>query len=212
MIEPSDFLKMTVSLFAIVEPIGIVPFFLAVTRRWPRARRLAAARTTALTVLIVLVMSVLIGEALLGLLGISLASFAVGGGLILLMLALSMLRAQELGLRQTPEEAEETPERSAAAVVPMGVPLLAGPGAISNVIIQSHQYGGGMDVQMALILAIAIVALTVGLVFSFASFIADHLGTVGVNLITRLMGLILAALAVEMMANGLIELFPGLAS
>lgn len=211
MIEPTDFLKMTVSLLAIVEPFGIVPFFLAVTQGWPRQRCLAAARTTSLTVLIVLVMTVLAGEMLLGVFGISLASFAVGGGLILLMLALSMLRAQEVGLRQTPEEAVETPERNAAAVVPLGVPLLAGPGAISNVIIQSHQYGGGMDVQVAIVLAIAIVALIVGIVFSFAGFIADRLGTIGVNLVTRLMGLILAALAVEMMANGLVELFPGLA-
>ncbi|MEF3193605.1 MAG: NAAT family transporter [Halothiobacillaceae bacterium] len=211
MIEPADFLKMTVSLLAIVEPFGIIPFFLAVTSGWPRARTLAAARTTALTVLIVLVMTVLFGEMLLGVFGISLASFAVGGGLILLMLALSMLRAQEVGLRQTPEEAVETPERNAAAVVPLGVPLLAGPGAISNVIIQSHQHGGGMDVQIAIVLAIAIVALIVAIVFSFAGFIADRLGTIGVNLVTRLMGLILAALAVEMMANGLVELFPGLA-
>lgn len=211
MIEATDFLKMTVSLLAIVEPFGIVPFFIAMTQGWTRARLLAAARTAALTVLIVLILAVLIGETLLSLLGISLASFAVGGGLILLMLALSMLRAQEVGLRQTPEEAEETPERSTAAVVPLGVPLLAGPGAISNVIIQSHQYGGGLEVQVAIVFSIVIVASIVGLVFSFAGWLADRLGTVGVNLVTRLMGLLLAALAVEMMANGLLELFPGLA-
>ena len=76
---------------------------------------------------------------------------------------------------------------------------------------KSHQYGGGMDVQVAIVLAITIVALIVGLVFSFAGWIAERLGTIGVNLVTRLMGLILAALAVEMMANGLVELFPGLA-
>lgn len=80
MIEPTDFLKMTVSLLAIVEPVGIVPFFLAVTQGWPRHRSLAAARTTALTVLIVLLMTLLLGEALLGVFGITLASFAVGGG------------------------------------------------------------------------------------------------------------------------------------
>ncbi|TQV64153.1 MAG: NAAT family transporter [Halothiobacillaceae bacterium] len=210
-IELTDVLKMTVSLLAIVEPFGIVPFFLAVTQGWPRPRALAAARTTAFTVLTVLVVSVFAGEAMLGVFGISLASFSVGGGLILLMLALSMLRAQEVGLRQTPEEAEETAERNAAAVVPMGVPLLAGPGAISNVIIQSHQFGGGVDVHVALVLAILFVALVVAVVFSFAGWIADRLGTVGVNLVTRLMGLILAALAVEMMARGLSELFPGLA-
>jgi len=210
-IEPTDFLKMTVSLFAIVEPVGIVPFFLAVTQGWTRQRSLKAARTAAFTVLAVLMVSLFAGEGMLGIFGISLASFSVGGGLILLILALSMLRAQEVGLRQTPEEAEETPDRNAAAVVPLGVPLLAGPGAISNVIIQSHQYGGGVDVYAALAAAIILVALAVGVVFSFGDWIAQRLGTIGVNLVTRLMGLILAALAVEMMAKGMGELFPGLA-
>lgn len=212
MIQVNDFMKMTVSLLAIVEPIGIVPFFLSVTHGWPRARANGAARAAALTVLIVLLLSTFLGEALLSTFGISLASFSVGGGLILLMLALSMLSAREMGMHQTPEEAEEALERDALAVVPLGVPLLAGPGAISNVVIQSHQYGGGVDVYLALVLSISAVALIVFLVFRSAGFIDDRLGTTGVNLVTRLMGLILAALAVEMMARGLLELFPGLGS
>ena len=201
---------MTVSLFAIVEPIGIVPFFLSVTHGWTRERTHAAARAAALTVLVVLLASMLLGEGLLSIFGISLASFAVGGGLILLILALSMMKASQMEMRQTPEEAYETEERNALAVVPLGVPLLAGPGAMSNVIVQSHQYGAGMDVYLALTLAIIVVALSVFLVFRSAEVIADRLGTTGVNLVTRLMGLILAALAVEMMAGGMLELFPGL--
>ena len=201
---------MTVSLFAIVEPIGIVPFFLSVTHGWTRERTHAAARAAALTVLVVLLASMLLGEGLLSIFGISLASFAVGGGLILLILALSMMKASQMEMRQTPEEAYETEERNALAVVPLGVPLLAGPGAMSNVIVQSHQYGAGMDIYLALALAIIVVALSVFLVFRSAEVIADRLGTTGVNLVTRLMGLILAALAVEMMAGGMLELFPGL--
>ncbi|OYY73346.1 MAG: hypothetical protein B7Y40_09680 [Gammaproteobacteria bacterium 28-57-27] len=211
MIQASDFMKMTVSLFAIVEPVGIVPFFLSVTNGWTRERARMAARAAALTVLVVLLVSMLLGEGLLSVFGISLASFSVGGGLILLMLALSMMKASQMEMRQTPEEADETEARNALAVVPLGVPLLAGPGAMSNVIVQSHQYGGGVDVYLALALAIVVVALSVFLVFRSAEFISDRLGTTGVNLVTRLMGLILAALAVEMMADGLQELFPGLA-
>ena len=210
MIQVNEFLKMTVSLFAIVEPIGIVPFFLSVTHGWTRERTHAAARAAALTVLVVLLASMLLGEGLLSIFGISLASFAVGGGLILLILALSMMKASQMEMRQTPEEAYETEERNALAVVPLGVPLLAGPGAMSNVSVQSHQYGAGMDVYLALALAIIVVALSVFLVFRSAEVIADRLGTTGVNLVTRLMGLILAALAVEMMAGGMLELFPGL--
>ena len=211
MIQASDFMKMTVSLFAIVEPVGIVPFFLSVTNGWTRERARMAARAAALTVLVVLLVSMLLGEGLLSMFGISLASFSVGGGLILLMLALSMMKASQMEMRQTPEEADETEARNALAVVPLGVPLLAEPGAMSNVIVQSHQYGGGVDVYLALALAIVVVALSVFLVFRSAEFISDRLGTTGVNLVTRLMGLILAALAVEMMADGLQELFPGLA-
>jgi multiple antibiotic resistance protein len=210
MIQVNEFLKMTVSLFAIVEPIGIVPFFLSVTHGWTHERTHAAARAAALTVLVVLLVSLLLGEGLLSVFGISLASFAVGGGLILLVLALSMLSANEKGMHQTPEEAEEAMARNAVAVVPLGVPLLAGPGAMGNVIVQSHQYGGGLDVYLALALAIVVVALSVFLVFRSAEVIASRLGTTGVNLVTRLMGMLLAALAVEMMAGGLLELFPGL--
>lgn len=210
MIQMSDFLKMTVSLFAIVEPVGIVPFFLSVTNGWMRERARKAARAAALTVLVVLLASMLLGEGLLSVFGISLASFSVGGGLILLMLALSMMKANQMEMRQTPEEADEIEARNALAVVPLGVPLLAGPGAMSNVIVQSHQYGGGVDVYFVLALAIVVVALSVFLVFRSAELISDRLGTTGVNLVTRLMGLILAALAVEMMADGLVELFPGL--
>jgi len=210
MIEVSEFLKMTVSLFAIVEPIGIVPFFLSVTHGWPRERVHAAARAAAVTVFLVLLVSMLLGEGFLSIFGISLASFAVGGGLILLMLALSMMKANQMEMRQTPEEAYEVEERNAMAVVPLGVPLLAGPGAMSNVIVQSHQYGAGVDVYLALALAIVVVSLSVFWVFRSAGLIVNRLGTTGVNLVTRLMGLILAALAVEMMARGLLELFPGL--
>ncbi len=211
MIQVHEFLKMTVSLFAIVEPIGIVPFFLSVTHGWSRSRTHAAARAAALTVLLVLLISMLLGEGLLSVFGISLASFAVGGGLVLLMLAMSMMKASQMEMRQTPEEADETEARNAMAVVPLGVPLLAGPGAISNVIVQSHQYGGGVDVYLALSLAIIAVAFSVFMAFRSAEWISERLGTTGVNLVTRLMGLILAALAVEMMARGLLELFPGLA-
>lgn len=211
MIQASDFMKMSVSLFAIVEPVGIVPFFLSVTNGWTRERARMAARAAALTVLVVLLVSMLLGEGLLSVFGISLASFSVGGGLILLMLALSMMKANQMEMRQTPEEVDEIEARNALAVVPLGVPLLAGPGAMSNVIVQSHQYGGGVDVYFALALSIVVVALSVFLVFRSAEFISDRLGTTGVNLVTRLMGLILAALAVEMMADGLLELFPGLA-
>lgn len=103
MIQVHEFLKMTVSLFAIVEPIGIVPFFLSVTHGWSRSRTHAAARAAALTVLLVLLISMLLGEGLLSVFGISLASFAVGGGLVLLMLAMSMMKASQMEMRQTPE-------------------------------------------------------------------------------------------------------------
>src|ERR1043166_8730551 len=107
MIELADFTKTVVSLFVIVDPIGNIPLFLTTTEKWDFQRRARAARLAAVTVFIVLSVAALIGDKILRLFGISLASFSVGSGLLLMMLAVSMLQARTSHLRQTPEEAEE---------------------------------------------------------------------------------------------------------
>jgi multiple antibiotic resistance protein len=205
----AELFKMVVSLFVIVDPIGMAPIFLNATERWPADRRTRAARMAAVTVLVVLSLAALLGERLLHLFRISLASFSVGSGILLLMLAISMLQARTSFLRQTPEEAEEAVEKDAIGAVPFGVPLLAGPGAISSVMISVHQHPGWLDLLLILI-PIGIVALSVWISFAFALPIVRRFGNTGIHIVTRLMGLILAALAVELMARGLVVLLPAL--
>jgi multiple antibiotic resistance protein len=131
---------------------------------------------------------------------------------LVLLLAISMLQAKESPIRQTPEEAVEAADREAVGVVPLGIPLLAGPGAISSMIIAAHQFRhGDLLGHVLLLIPVSVVALVVLGIFALSGRISRRLGKTGINIVTRLMGLILAAMAVEFIARGLIELFPNLA-
>jgi len=202
-------LKIGIALFAIVNPIGGLTVFITATDGWSEADRRRTARTVGLTVFTVLTLSVFIGDTLLEFFGIGIPSFQVGGGILLLLMGISMLQAKHGFIRQTPEEEQAATQKEGLAVVPLSVPLLAGPGAISSMIIAAEQSGSPWG-HVALILPVATVAFLVWGIFSLATPIAGRLGTIGINIVTRLMGLILAAMAVEFMANGLGKLFPGL--
>lgn len=152
-------------------------------------------------------MASLTGEALLQGMGTSLASFRVGGGVVLFLMALSMLRAQTDEVRTTPAEQAEAEDRNAIAVVPLAIPLMAGPGSISNVIIEMHRSDTEFH-GILVILSIALACLFLWFVLRMAGTIGRILGQTGLNIINRLFGLILASIAVEIMANGLKQLFP----
>jgi multiple antibiotic resistance protein len=209
--EIHDLIKFTLSLFAIVDPIGIIPVFLASTEGFSFSQRKAAAWVSALTVFFVLVVFAFGGTQLLDFFGIRLASFSVGGGFILLMLAIAMAQARVSPIRQTPEEAREAIEKEAVGAVPLGVPLLAGPGAITHVIVASSGKGSeNWLVHLSLVPSIVLIAFSVWLCFRLSPIIARKMGTTGIHVVTRLMGLIIAGIAVEMIATGFVQLFPGL--
>lgn len=202
--------KSALALFAIVDPIGSIPIFLMATQAYTLAQSRSAARVAALTVLGVLAVFIFVGEPLLTFFGIRLAAFSVAGGLLLLLLALSMVQAHVSPQRQTQEEALEAEEKEAVGVVPLGVPLLAGPGAITHVIVAAGAAQGDVMQQGLLLIPVALVALSVWLAFRAAPMIARRLGKTGIHVVTRLMGLIIAAISIEMIASGLGQLFPGL--
>ena len=204
-----EYLRFFVTLTAVVDPFLAVPFFITFTARQNDAERMALARIVAITVFAVLAVSVFAGEALLALMGASLPAFRVGGGLVLLLMALAMLNAQAGGVRQSHDEARELEDREMSGVVPLAIPLLAGPGAISTSIIAAEQ--GGIVHQLALVGCIALVCLLAWVVLRRAHAIAVRLGKTGLNVATRILGLLLAAMAVQTMAEGLKALFPGLA-
>jgi multiple antibiotic resistance protein len=205
-----ELVKAALALFAIVDPVGVIPIFLLATQGYTLKQSRSAARIAALTVLGVLTLFTFLGEPMLNFFGIRLAAFSVAGGLLLLLLALSMVQAHVSPQRQTRDEAMEAEEREAVGVVPLGIPLLAGPGAITHVIVAAGAARGEVLHQAALLIPVALVALSVWVSFRAAPAIAQRLGKTGIHVVTRLMGLIIAAISIEMIASGLGTLFPGL--
>ena len=199
--------KIGIALFAIVNPIGSVPIFISATDGWNRQQKLRTANVVALTVFLVLAASALFGEGILAFFSITIPSFQVGGGILILLIAINMLHAKQSHSKQTPEEAKTMEERDVIAIVPLSIPLLAGPGAISSMIIAA-QDSTTFGAQLSLLMPILMVALLVWLSLQLSSYIAGKLGTIGINIVTRLMGLILAAMAVEFIAHGMSGLFP----
>ncbi|HUF19811.1 MAG TPA: MarC family protein [Burkholderiales bacterium] len=209
MLDWTEFVKLTIALLAIVDPVAAVPIFLAATSGLATAQRRRVARVVALTVFCVLAASALIGTTILDLFGISIPSFLIGGGILFLLLAISMLQAKESWIRQTPDEAEEALEKEGIAIVPLAIPLLAGPGAITTMIIATHE-SPGLLYDLALLGPAALIAAAVWGTLVSAERILGRLGRTGMNIITRIMGLIIAAIAVEFIYRGLVGLFPNL--
>ena len=137
----TEYLRFVVTLTAVVDPFLAVPFFIAFTRTHHAQDRARLARVIALTVFLVLASATVLGEALLHLIGASLPAFRVGGGLVLLLMALAMLNAQAGGVRQSEAEAHEFEAGDVTGIVPLAMPLLAGPGAISTSIIAAERAG-----------------------------------------------------------------------
>jgi multiple antibiotic resistance protein len=201
---------MLIGLMVIVNPLLAVPAFAALTGGEDHTQRRTTAYHAALTVAVVLSASALGGQALLHLFGISVPAFQVGGGILILLMAIAMLHARMSGARHTEEEADEAQEKEQVGVVPLGVPLLAGPGAISTVIIYAHN-GTGWLYTGVLVAEIWLVAGLVWLSLHLGEGVARVLGTTGLNIATRIMGLLLAAIAVGFITHGLRVLLPGLA-
>jgi multiple antibiotic resistance protein len=207
----ADHLRFAVTLAAILNPFAAIPFFLVVTRDGSGLSRHRTAAVAAASVAAILVGSAVAGDSVLTLAGTSLGAFRIAGGIVLLLMGLSMLGAQPGSVRQTQEEMSVAAQQESVAVVPLGIPLIAGPGSISAVIVQMQR--GDTFVHLAATLAcIAAVSLACWLSLRFAETIGRALGPLGLNVVSRLLGLLLSAVAVEMMADGVKQLFPGLAS
>lgn len=206
----SEYTRFFTALFVILDPFAAIPIFLSLTHHYSNHERHRAVNMSAITVLIVLMASALFGDAILTGLGTSLPSFRVGGGIVLLIMALAMLRSDTSKILTAQDKTLVTDIRENIAVVPIAIPLLAGPGSISTVIIQVHRPGPDFHLLWVL-LVICLMCLSLWLILRLATPIGRALGPIGLNILNRLFGLILCAIAVEIMANGLRDLFPGLA-
>ncbi|MDI1244518.1 MAG: MarC family protein [Rhodoferax sp.] len=203
-------LKPLVTLLALVNPLAIVPFFIHYTHDFTREQRRRTIWMASFSCFVVIATCALMGLHILEFFGISLASFQVGGGMLLLTSALAMLNAQPAEAKSNAEEMHDAAARASIAVVPLTIPLLTGPATMSTVVIYADK--AKTFWQLGTLVGYGVViALATALCFSLANPIAKGLGKTGINVMTRLMGLILAALSVEVMADGLIKLFPILA-
>ena len=207
MLDWNEYLKFLAGLFAIVDPLGSIPLFVVLTANQNLLERVQTARMAALTVGGVLLGVLLSGEPVLSFFGISFGSFQIAGGILLLLMALSMVQAQVSPVKNTQEELEDAESRASVAVVPLGIPLLAGPGAMSAVILYAHR-SNHPGHYLVIAGEILLVAFSVWLCFRAAPFFTRWLGRTGINVSTRLMGLIIAALGVEFISNGVKRLFP----
>jgi multiple antibiotic resistance protein len=204
-------LKPLITLLAIVNPLAIVPFFIHYTQDFSLAQRRRTIWVSSFSAFVVIAVCALAGLQILAFFGISLASFQVGGGMLLLTSALNMLNARPAEAKTTGHELEDGAEKAAMgasiAVVPLTIPLLTGPASMSTVVIYADKAKSFLQLSTLLGYGV-VVALATALCFSLAEPIARFLGKTGINVMTRLMGLILAALAVEVMSDGLTRLFP----
>jgi multiple antibiotic resistance protein len=192
------------SLFSIVDPFAVVPAFLALTAREPELERSRIATRAVLTTFAILSTFALAGAYVFSFFGITIPAFRIAGGVLLFGVALEMVKAQKSSTRSTQDELDE--EHGDIGMVPLGMPLLSGPGSIAAVMVlaaRAHSFGERLTLH-AVILLIALVCLVV---LRSAGLVARALGQTGLNVLSRLMGLLLAAVAVQFVLDGIHEAF-----
>lgn len=193
------------SLFVIIDPIATVPAFLAMTPRDSAVSRVAMARLACLVAAGVLIAFVLVGQQLFRFLGITLSAFKIAGSIVLLLIALDMLKARRSEVQETDEETHAGTQKEDIAITPLAVPMLAGPGAISTVILLQSQARSPVH-TLALIACIAVVCLVTYFVLRWSALHgARWLSPIAMKITTRIMGLLLAALAIQFILDAVAE-------
>ncbi len=204
-----------VTLFVIVDPIAVAPIFIALTKNNSDAERRAMAIKAVAIATVTLVIFALVGEIFLKSLGITLAAFRIAGGVLLFILAIEMVFAHQSGIRTTTSgEEEEAITKKDVSVFPLGIPLIAGPGAMASMILLIGERPGDVISQLVVILVLlavlAVLALSL-LMLLVAARIVKYLGVTGVNVISRVFGIVLGALAAQYILDGIRQSFPALA-
>jgi len=189
MIGKEQVLTIFIALFAIIDPFGNIPVFLALTERMDISRK-----------------NLFLGRWILNYFGISVPAFQVGGGVIIFLAGLPMLFARPLGMRSLDSEIAECSEREEVSLVPLAVPMLAGPGAITTVVVLADRYPG-LEGKMVILGAVFLVLTFTALLFWYAERILRGIGQTGLNFLTRIMGLILVILAVQYILSGIKAFF-----
>jgi multiple antibiotic resistance protein len=195
------------SLFSIVDPFAALPIFLALVGQQPKALQKRTAFRASLTCFVVLFTFGLGGSLIFRFFGITIPAFKIAGGILLFGVGLEMMRAQQSKTRGTEEEAQEAESKEDVGLIPLGIPLLSGPGAIATTMVYVGQ-AKDMPHKFAVLFATFLVAIASLVILRSASTMSRWLGQTGINVISRIMGLILAAVAVQFIVDGSKEAFP----
>jgi multiple antibiotic resistance protein len=194
------------SIFFLVDPFAALPTFLAVTAGADKLRRRRMARKASITACVVLSAFAVAGQFIFHMFGITLPAFEIAGGIILLLIGLDMLSAKRSETQETGPETEAAAVKEDAGIVPLGIPMLAGPGSITSVMVLVGQAQGQWKLLAAILAAIFITALVCYLVLGNSDRVATVLGETGIRILVRIMGLLLVALAVQYFVNGMVDL------
>ena len=193
----------SVTFLVIIDPVGTAPLFVSLTEGRSEAERLRTARTGVLVATGVLFVFALIGKELLAALGVSLAAFRIAGGALLFLVAIDMVFARQSGLRSTTwSEDAEAHQRADVSVFPLAIPLIAGPGAIASVMLLMGEAAGSLLAQAAVLAVLALVLLVTYLCLRAAGQVVRLLGITGTNVVGRVLGIVLAALAAQFIIDG----------
>lgn len=197
------------AIFFVVDPMAVVPVFLGMTRADSMEKKERMARRASITAFFILALFAVAGTLIMNALNVTLAAFKVAGGLLLMTTSVEMLRAQKTRTRTTPEEEQEGAEKEDVAIFPLAIPLLAGPGAIATVLALMAR-APRLTYAVPVVLSIALTCFASYLMLRAAAPIARFLGVTGLNVMNRVIGLIIGAIAVQFVFDGLRDAFPRL--
>jgi multiple antibiotic resistance protein len=206
MLELPALIAAFTTLFVIIDPPGMTPLFLALTQGMTPAQRRTIALRSVVIAFVLMIAFILIGEALLGFIGISMSAFRIAGGILLFLTALEMLFQKRQARREDNATEAATEHQDDPSVFPLAMPLIVGPGAITTLILLAGQADGVTDFVAIVGVAAAVLICLLG--FLFASNIVEKaLGKTGLNIVTRLLGMLLAALAIQFVLDGITQSF-----
>ena len=211
MLSFADYSQIAIGIITVFSPFAAIPIFVSLTSNTTIQQKNQTAKTASIAAGIAGLISIWIGEHILMFFGISMSSFKIAGGILLLLMSINMLNAKTPNAKNTKEELEEAHEKSVniseIAVVPLAIPLIAGPGAISTIIIYSQQDDTLLH-HFYMSLIIVLISIIVFISLKGSTFITKKLGITGINVISRVMGLILASISIEFIISGLLVVFP----
>lgn len=209
MLEITFFVKFFLGLVAIINPVGLLPVFVSLTSHQTEVERNHTGKVANFAVVVILLCTIVAGQHILNMFSISLSAFRIAGGSLIAIIAMSMLQGKLGEVKRNQEEGREASGMESVAVVPLALPLMAGPGAISSVIVSAAEHNSLFDLLGMSFTVVLFGIMSFGL-FRMASVIYKLLGKTGINVITRLMGLLMLSIGIEVIAAGLKGLFPSL--